>query len=154
MGPCLQSSLWEPVLSSLFPLFLFTWCYGVVLQMTAPQWQNMEQREAYQRLVETVAVLHRLTTRLSSRAEIVGAVRQVLLSIHSTPHYLSQDAVCWFIVCISKVFFILSRDNWNACLAVILKLTMKQFDQCHGWPFAKQNKHWKNMFLQDNSLYL
>uniref|UniRef100_A0A3P9QJ02 Inositol 1,4,5-triphosphate receptor associated 1 n=1 Tax=Poecilia reticulata TaxID=8081 RepID=A0A3P9QJ02_POERE len=44
--------------------------------MTAPQWQNMEQREAYQRLIETLAVLYRLTTRLSSRAEIVGAVRQ------------------------------------------------------------------------------
>uniref|UniRef100_A0A8C6LBU1 Murine retrovirus integration site 1 homolog n=1 Tax=Nothobranchius furzeri TaxID=105023 RepID=A0A8C6LBU1_NOTFU len=43
---------------------------------TALKWQNMEQREAYQRLVETVAVLLRLTTRLSSRAEIVGAVRQ------------------------------------------------------------------------------
>ncbi|KAK2854013.1 hypothetical protein Q5P01_006674 [Channa striata] len=46
------------------------------LKMTAPQWQNLEQRESYQRLVETVAVLHRLATRLSSRAEIVGAVRQ------------------------------------------------------------------------------
>uniref|UniRef100_A0AAQ6A4J1 Murine retrovirus integration site 1 homolog n=1 Tax=Amphiprion ocellaris TaxID=80972 RepID=A0AAQ6A4J1_AMPOC len=44
--------------------------------MTSPQWQNLEQREAYQRLLETVAVLHRLATRLSSRAEIVGAVRQ------------------------------------------------------------------------------
>ncbi|RVE74520.1 hypothetical protein OJAV_G00022770 [Oryzias javanicus] len=46
------------------------------LKMTSPQWQNMEQRDAYQRLIETVAVLHRLATRLSSRAEIVGAVRQ------------------------------------------------------------------------------
>ncbi|KAM9410014.1 inositol 1,4,5-triphosphate receptor associated 1 isoform 3-T3 [Pholidichthys leucotaenia] len=46
------------------------------VEMTAPQWQNLEQREAYQRLIETVAVLHRLTTRLSSRAELVGAVRQ------------------------------------------------------------------------------
>lgn len=46
------------------------------LKMTAPQWQNLEQREAYQRLIETLAVLHRLATRLSSRAEIVGAVRQ------------------------------------------------------------------------------
>nr|XP_057945045.1 uncharacterized protein mrvi1 [Doryrhamphus excisus] len=46
------------------------------LKMTAPQWQNLEQREAYQRLIETVAVLHRLATRLSSRSEIVGAVRQ------------------------------------------------------------------------------
>lgn len=46
------------------------------LKMTAPQWQNMEQREAYQRLIETVAVLLQQTTRLSSRAEAVGAVRQ------------------------------------------------------------------------------
>ncbi|XP_024909320.1 protein MRVI1 isoform X2 [Cynoglossus semilaevis] len=46
------------------------------MKMTAPQWQNLEQREAYQRLVETVTVLKRLATRLSSRAEIVGAVRQ------------------------------------------------------------------------------
>uniref|UniRef100_UPI0037E8127A inositol 1,4,5-triphosphate receptor associated 1 isoform X1 n=2 Tax=Semicossyphus pulcher TaxID=241346 RepID=UPI0037E8127A len=46
------------------------------LKMTAPQWQNLEQRESYQRLIETLSVLHRLATRLSSRAEIVGAVRQ------------------------------------------------------------------------------
>ncbi|XP_076879739.1 uncharacterized protein mrvi1 isoform X2 [Brachyhypopomus gauderio] len=46
------------------------------LKGTAPLWHNAEQRESYQRLVETVAVLHRLATRLSSRAEIVGAVRQ------------------------------------------------------------------------------
>ncbi|XP_029000606.1 inositol 1,4,5-triphosphate receptor associated 1 isoform X2 [Betta splendens] len=46
------------------------------LKMTSPQWQNLEQRESYQRLIETVAVLLRLATRLSSRAEIVGAVRQ------------------------------------------------------------------------------
>ncbi|XP_061526938.1 LOW QUALITY PROTEIN: inositol 1,4,5-triphosphate receptor associated 1 [Phycodurus eques] len=46
------------------------------LQMSAPQWQNLEQREAYRRLVETLAVLRRLAARLSSRSEIVGAVRQ------------------------------------------------------------------------------
>ncbi|XP_059212684.1 inositol 1,4,5-triphosphate receptor associated 1 [Centropristis striata] len=46
------------------------------LKLTSPQWQNLEQREAYQRFIETVAVLHRLATRLSSRSEIVGAVRQ------------------------------------------------------------------------------
>ncbi|XP_063800230.1 inositol 1,4,5-triphosphate receptor associated 1 [Pseudophryne corroboree] len=39
-------------------------------------WQNSEQREEYQKLLEDIAVLHRLTTRLSSRAEMVGAVRQ------------------------------------------------------------------------------
>lgn len=49
----------------------------VFLQVTSPQWQNLEQRESYQRLVETVSVLHRLARRLSSRAELVGAVRQV-----------------------------------------------------------------------------
>lgn len=47
------------------------------LQVTSPQWQNLEQRESYQRLIETVSVLHRLARRLSSRAELVGAVRQV-----------------------------------------------------------------------------
>ncbi|XP_039651357.1 uncharacterized protein mrvi1 [Perca fluviatilis] len=46
------------------------------LKITSPQWQNLEQREAYQRFIETIAVLHRLATRLSSRSEIVGAVRQ------------------------------------------------------------------------------
>ncbi|XP_056880356.1 uncharacterized protein mrvi1 isoform X2 [Takifugu flavidus] len=46
------------------------------LKVTSPQWQNLEQRESYQRLVETVSVLHRLARRLSSRAELVGAVRQ------------------------------------------------------------------------------
>ncbi|KAI4875944.1 hypothetical protein NFI96_034528 [Prochilodus magdalenae] len=45
-------------------------------ESTVSLWQNAEQRESYQRLVETLAVLHRLTNRLSSRAEMVGAVRQ------------------------------------------------------------------------------
>ena len=53
-----------------------------LLQTTSPQCQNLEQREAYQRLTETVSVLHRLATRLSSRAEIVGAVRQVQFYQH------------------------------------------------------------------------
>ncbi|XP_031756256.1 protein MRVI1 isoform X2 [Xenopus tropicalis] len=39
-------------------------------------WQNSEHREAYQKLLEDISVLHRLTNRLSSRAEMVGAVRQ------------------------------------------------------------------------------
>ncbi|XP_060796821.1 inositol 1,4,5-triphosphate receptor associated 1 isoform X2 [Neoarius graeffei] len=46
------------------------------LKSTVSVWQNAEQREFYQRLIETVAVLHRLANRLSSRAEMVGAVRQ------------------------------------------------------------------------------
>ncbi|XP_036390551.1 inositol 1,4,5-triphosphate receptor associated 1-like [Megalops cyprinoides] len=46
------------------------------LKTSVTLWQNSEQRESYQRLLETVAVLHRLATRLSSRAEMVGAVRQ------------------------------------------------------------------------------
>uniref|UniRef100_A0A3P9A5T6 Murine retrovirus integration site 1 homolog n=1 Tax=Esox lucius TaxID=8010 RepID=A0A3P9A5T6_ESOLU len=46
------------------------------LKVSPKVWSNMEQRESYQRLIETVAVLHRLATRLSSRAEMVGAVRQ------------------------------------------------------------------------------
>lgn len=66
-------------------LFSCKGCNDILLrfqQMTSPQWQNLEQREAYQRLIETVSVLHRLATRLSSRAEIVGAVRQVQLNKH------------------------------------------------------------------------
>ncbi|XP_064423141.1 inositol 1,4,5-triphosphate receptor associated 1 [Latimeria chalumnae] len=39
-------------------------------------WQHPEHREAYERLIESIAVLHRLSIRLSSRAEMVGAVRQ------------------------------------------------------------------------------
>lgn len=54
--------------------------YCDLSQGSSPHWQNMEQREAYQRLIETVSVLRRLATRLSSRAEIVGAVRQVHLT--------------------------------------------------------------------------
>uniref|UniRef100_A0A8C1DS77 Inositol 1,4,5-triphosphate receptor associated 1 n=1 Tax=Cyprinus carpio carpio TaxID=630221 RepID=A0A8C1DS77_CYPCA len=46
------------------------------LKNTVSLWQNIEQREFYQHLLETIAVLHRLTNRLSSRAEMVGAVRQ------------------------------------------------------------------------------
>ncbi|KAI1889812.1 hypothetical protein AGOR_G00166780 [Albula goreensis] len=46
------------------------------LKSSVTLWQTSEQRESYQRLLETVAVLHRLATRLSSRAEMVGAVRQ------------------------------------------------------------------------------
>ncbi|XP_062381395.1 inositol 1,4,5-triphosphate receptor associated 1 [Sardina pilchardus] len=46
------------------------------LKGTACLWQSVEQRESYQRLLETMAVLQRLAIRLSSRAEMVGAVRQ------------------------------------------------------------------------------
>ncbi|XP_041929773.1 LOW QUALITY PROTEIN: inositol 1,4,5-triphosphate receptor associated 1 [Alosa sapidissima] len=46
------------------------------LKGTACLWQSLEQRESYQRLLETMAVLQRLAIRLSSRAEMVGAVRQ------------------------------------------------------------------------------
>ncbi|XP_069479755.1 inositol 1,4,5-triphosphate receptor associated 1 isoform X2 [Ambystoma mexicanum] len=43
---------------------------------SASLWQHSDHRDAYQKLLEDVAVLHRLTARLSSRAEMVGAVRQ------------------------------------------------------------------------------
>ncbi|XP_051505195.1 inositol 1,4,5-triphosphate receptor associated 1-like isoform X2 [Myxocyprinus asiaticus] len=46
------------------------------LKNTSSLWLNVEQREFYQHLIETVTVLHCLTNRLSSRAEMVGAVRQ------------------------------------------------------------------------------
>ncbi|XP_033909095.3 uncharacterized protein LOC117431925 isoform X1 [Acipenser ruthenus] len=47
-----------------------------VIKGSILQWQNCEQRESYERLLETIAVFHRLASRLSSRAEMVGAVRQ------------------------------------------------------------------------------
>ncbi|KAJ1177392.1 hypothetical protein NDU88_002650 [Pleurodeles waltl] len=43
---------------------------------SASLWLHSDHREAYQKLLEDIAVLHRLTARLSSRAEMVGAVRQ------------------------------------------------------------------------------
>lgn len=47
------------------------------LQSSAHLWHHYEHREAYQKLLEDIAVLRRLAARLSSRAEMVGAVRQV-----------------------------------------------------------------------------
>lgn len=46
------------------------------LTSSASLWNNYEHRETYQKLLEDIAVLHRLAARLSSRAEMVGAVRQ------------------------------------------------------------------------------
>ncbi|XP_055483299.1 inositol 1,4,5-triphosphate receptor associated 1 [Psammomys obesus] len=43
---------------------------------SASIWYHCEHRETYQKLLEDIAVLHRLAARLSSRAEAVGAVRQ------------------------------------------------------------------------------
>ncbi|XP_044537759.1 inositol 1,4,5-triphosphate receptor associated 1 [Gracilinanus agilis] len=43
---------------------------------SASLWQTCEHRETYEKLLEDIAVLHRLAARLSSRAEMVGAVRQ------------------------------------------------------------------------------
>ncbi|KAM5223088.1 LOW QUALITY PROTEIN: inositol 1,4,5-triphosphate receptor associated 1 [Hipposideros larvatus] len=43
---------------------------------SASLWNHGEHRETYQKLLEDIAVLHRLAARLSSRAEMVGAVRQ------------------------------------------------------------------------------
>uniref|UniRef100_A0A2K6T864 Inositol 1,4,5-triphosphate receptor associated 1 n=1 Tax=Saimiri boliviensis boliviensis TaxID=39432 RepID=A0A2K6T864_SAIBB len=43
---------------------------------SASLWHHCEHRETYQKLLEDIAVLHRLAARLSSRAEVVGAVRQ------------------------------------------------------------------------------
>lgn len=49
----------------------------IVPQSSANIWYHCEHRETYQKLLEDIAVLHRLAARLSSRAEVVGAVRQV-----------------------------------------------------------------------------
>ncbi|XP_008681994.2 inositol 1,4,5-triphosphate receptor associated 1 isoform X8 [Ursus americanus] len=43
---------------------------------SASLWHHCEHRETYQKLLEDITVLHRLAARLSSRAEMVGAVRQ------------------------------------------------------------------------------
>ncbi|KAM4017513.1 inositol 1,4,5-triphosphate receptor associated 1 isoform 2-T3 [Anomaloglossus baeobatrachus] len=50
--------------------------FKAAVMSSASLWQNSEHREAYQKLLEDISVLHRLITRLSSRAEMVGAVRQ------------------------------------------------------------------------------
>ncbi|KAM8938738.1 inositol 1,4,5-triphosphate receptor associated 1 [Pelodytes ibericus] len=50
--------------------------FKAAIMSSASIWQTSEHRESYQKLLEDIAVLHRLTTRLSSRAEMVGAVRQ------------------------------------------------------------------------------
>ncbi|KFO18712.1 Protein MRVI1 [Fukomys damarensis] len=46
------------------------------LTSSASLWNHCEHRETYQKLLEDIAVLHRLAARLSSRAEVVGAIRQ------------------------------------------------------------------------------
>ncbi|XP_019470898.1 protein MRVI1 isoform X3 [Meleagris gallopavo] len=46
------------------------------VESSAHLWHHYEHREAYQKLLEDIAVLRRLAARLSSRAEMVGAVRQ------------------------------------------------------------------------------
>ncbi|XP_044126963.1 inositol 1,4,5-triphosphate receptor associated 1 isoform X1 [Bufo gargarizans] len=50
--------------------------FKAAVMSSASLWQNSEHRESYQKLLEDICVLHRLITRLSSRAEMVGAVRQ------------------------------------------------------------------------------
>lgn len=58
--------------------------YVFSFQSSAHLWHHYEHREAYQKLLEDIAVLRRLAARLSSRAEMVGAVRQVRASWHLT----------------------------------------------------------------------
>ncbi|XP_071974948.1 inositol 1,4,5-triphosphate receptor associated 1 isoform X2 [Engystomops pustulosus] len=50
--------------------------FKAAVMSSSSLWQNSEQREAFQKLLEDICVLQRLITRLSSRAEMVGAVRQ------------------------------------------------------------------------------
>lgn len=54
--------------------------YVFSFKSSAHLWHHYEHREAYQKLLEDIAVLRRLAARLSSRAEMVGAVRQVRTS--------------------------------------------------------------------------
>uniref|UniRef100_A0A8D0CAF3 Inositol 1,4,5-triphosphate receptor associated 1 n=1 Tax=Salvator merianae TaxID=96440 RepID=A0A8D0CAF3_SALMN len=50
--------------------------FKAAIMSSASLWHHSEHRDMYQKLLEDVAVLHRLACRLSSRAEMVGAVRQ------------------------------------------------------------------------------
>ncbi|XP_009678511.2 inositol 1,4,5-triphosphate receptor associated 1 isoform X3 [Struthio camelus] len=50
--------------------------FKAAITSSAALWHHYEHREAYQKLLEDIAVLRRLAARLSSRAEMVGAVRQ------------------------------------------------------------------------------
>ncbi|NXK91906.1 MRVI1 protein, partial [Formicarius rufipectus] len=50
--------------------------FRAAITSSAHLWHHYEHREAYQKLLEDIAVLRRLAARLSSRAEMVGAVRQ------------------------------------------------------------------------------
>uniref|UniRef100_A0A8C0HIQ2 Inositol 1,4,5-triphosphate receptor associated 1 n=1 Tax=Buteo japonicus TaxID=224669 RepID=A0A8C0HIQ2_9AVES len=50
--------------------------FKAAIMSSAHLWHHYEHREAYQKLLEDIAVLRRLAARLSSRAEMVGAVRQ------------------------------------------------------------------------------
>ncbi|XP_013813367.1 inositol 1,4,5-triphosphate receptor associated 1 isoform X2 [Apteryx mantelli] len=50
--------------------------FKAAITSSAALWHHCEHREAYQKLLEDIAVLRRLAARLSSRAEMVGAVRQ------------------------------------------------------------------------------
>ncbi|NWT19074.1 MRVI1 protein, partial [Vireo altiloquus] len=50
--------------------------FKAAITSSAHLWHHYEHREAYQKLLEDIAVLRRLAARLSSRAEMVGAVRQ------------------------------------------------------------------------------
>ncbi|XP_064019797.1 inositol 1,4,5-triphosphate receptor associated 1 isoform X1 [Pogoniulus pusillus] len=50
--------------------------FKAAITSSAHLWHHYEHREAYQKLLEDITVLRRLAARLSSRAEMVGAVRQ------------------------------------------------------------------------------
>uniref|UniRef100_A0A8D0HEJ6 Inositol 1,4,5-triphosphate receptor associated 1 n=1 Tax=Sphenodon punctatus TaxID=8508 RepID=A0A8D0HEJ6_SPHPU len=50
--------------------------FKAAITSSATLWHHSEHRDTYQKLLEDIAVLHRLAVRLSSRAEVVGAVRQ------------------------------------------------------------------------------
>ncbi|KFQ94237.1 Protein MRVI1, partial [Nipponia nippon] len=50
--------------------------FKAAITSSAHLWHHYEHREAYQKLLEDIAILRRLAARLSSRAEMVGAIRQ------------------------------------------------------------------------------
>jgi len=94
--------------------------YVFSLQSSAHLWHHYEHREAYQKLLEDIAVLRRLAARLSSRAEMVGAVRQVRTSwcltciLAAHVHSFSTIAGGY----ISPLNFICHFDRLKTCIVV------------------------------------
>uniref|UniRef100_A0A665URU7 Murine retrovirus integration site 1 homolog n=1 Tax=Echeneis naucrates TaxID=173247 RepID=A0A665URU7_ECHNA len=101
------------------------------LKVSPLTWQNLEQREAYQCLIETVAVLHRLATRLSSRAEIVGAVRQEKRMNKAT------EVMMQYVENLKRTY-----EKDHAELMEFKKLANQNSNRCYGGSVDTGGKTW------------